>query len=170
MALKEFKKILVPTDYSEMSLAALDYALTFSQMFGAQIYLFHTLDTIPVLSLESMDLTTESVIYETEQNAKSDLHDFRLSRIGEIPNLVELVRKGIAEDEIVKLAREENFDLIIMATHGRSGIAHVLMGSVAEKVVQRSPAPVLTVKPGFRNASASIVEGVAQYHEFERSQ
>ncbi len=168
MALKEFKKILVPTDYSEMSLSALEYALTFSRMFGAQIYLFHTLDTIPVLSLESMDLTTESVIYETEQNAKSDLHAFKVSRIGEIPNLTEVVRKGVAEDQIVKFATEEDIDLIIMATHGRSGIAHILMGSVAEKVVQRSEVPVLTVKPESTRSTASTLAGAVEYPQLEK--
>lgn len=146
--MKAFKKILVPTDYSELSLAAMDYALVFSQVFGSQIYLLHTLDTIPVLALDTMDLTTENVIYETEKNARNDLHLFVISHVGNIPNLVEVVRRGIAEDQIVKLAKEEQIDLIVMATHGRSGIAHVLMGSVAEKVVQHSPVPVLTVKPG----------------------
>jgi nucleotide-binding universal stress UspA family protein len=144
---KEFKKILVPTDYSDLSLAAVVYALTFAKMFGAQIYVLHTLDTIPVLAFHAVDMTTETVIYETERNAKSDLHVFVISRIGNIPNLVEVVRKGIAEDEIVRFAKEECMDLIVMATHGRSGLAHVLMGSVAEKVIQRSFVPVLTVKP-----------------------
>lgn len=138
---------MVPTDYSELSLAALDYALSFSRMFQAQIYLLHTLDTIPVLALDAMDLTTETVIYETEKNAKSDLHIFASTKVGHVPNLVEVVRKGIAEDQIVKFVKEESIDLIVMATHGRSGVAHVLMGSVAEKVIQNSPVPVLTVKP-----------------------
>jgi len=145
---KEFKKILVPTDYSELSLAAVDYALSFSHVFGSQIYILHTLDTIPVLALDTMDLTTETVIYETEKNAKNDLHLFVISRVGNVPNLVEIVRRGVAEEQIVKVAKEERVDLIVMATHGRSGIAHVLLGSVAEKVVQHSPVPVLTVKPG----------------------
>jgi len=147
MRLKAFRKILVPTDYSELSLAALDYARSFSEVFGAQIYLLHTLDTIPVLALDTMDLTTETVIYETEKNAKSDLHHFVITRIGTVPNLIEVVRRGIAEDQIVQFTREEGIDLIVMATHGRSGIAHVLLGSVAEKVVQHSLVPVLTVKP-----------------------
>ncbi len=137
----------MPTDYSDLSLVAVEYAIAFADVFKAQIYLLHTLDTIPVLALDTVDLTTESVIYETEQNARNDLHIFVTDRVGEIPNLVEVVRRGNAEDQIVKFAGEQNIDLIIMATHGRSGIAHVLLGSVAEKVVQRSTVPVLTVKP-----------------------
>ena len=165
VAVKEFKKILVPTDFSELSLAAIDYALSFSQVFGGQIYLLHTLDTIPVLALDAVDLTTETVIYETEQNAKNDLHVFVNARIGSIPNLVEVVRKGIAEDQIVKFAKEESIDLIVMATHGRSGIAHVLMGSVTEKVVQHSPVPVLTVKPVNISTSASSTDDVRGHPE-----
>ncbi len=162
---KEFKKILVPTDFSELSLAAMDYALSFSHVFGGKIYLLHTLDTIPVLALDAMDLTTETVIYETEKNAKNDLHVFVAARIGNVPNLVEVVRKGIAEDQIVEFAKEESIDLIVMATHGRSGIAHVLMGSVAEKVVQHSPVPVLTVKPVNMQMAAPSIDDVRGHPE-----
>ncbi len=130
-----------------MSLAAVEYACAFSEIFQSQIVLLHTLDTIPALALDAVDLTTESVIFETEKHAKSDLHLFVINRIRNVPNLVEVVRRGIAEEQIVKFAAEENIDLIIMATHGRSGIAHVVLGSVAERVVQRSTVPVLTVKP-----------------------
>ena len=125
----------------------MEYASTFSRMFEAQIFVLHTLDTIPVLAPDTMDLTTESVIYETERNAKNDLHAFVTSRLSQVPNVIEVVRRGVAEDQIVRFATDESIDLIVMATHGRSGIAHVLMGSVAEKVVQRSAVPVLTVKP-----------------------
>ena len=77
--MKEFNKILVPTDYSELSIAAMDYALTFSHLFGSRIFLLHTLDTIPVLALHAVDLTTETVIFETERNARNDLHLFTVS-------------------------------------------------------------------------------------------
>jgi universal stress protein A len=140
----------------------MDYALSFSQVFGSQIYILHTLDTIPVLALDTMDLTTETVIYETEKHARNDLHLFVISRVGNIPNLVEVVRRGIAEDQIVKVAKEEGIDLIVMATHGRSGIAHVLLGSVAEKVVQHSPVPVLTVKPGSVSSSKTSTDDVRE--------
>jgi universal stress protein A len=163
--MKQFKNILVPTDYSELSLVALEYALAFSKMFGSRIYLLHTLDTIPVLALHTVDLTTETVIYETEKNARNDLHLFAVSRTGTIPNVVEVVRKGIAQEEIVKFVKEESIDLIIMATHGRSGISHVLMGSVAEKVVQHSPVPVLTVKPEKMQTSASPAKNVHEHPE-----
>lgn len=145
--MNDFKKILVPTDYSELSIAAMGYALSFSRMFGARVFLLHTLDTIPVLALRTVDLTTETVIFETERNARNDLHEFAVSKIGETANIVEVIRKGTADEEIVKFAKEEDIDLIIMATHGRSGLSHVLMGSVAEKVIQQSPVPVLTINP-----------------------
>ncbi len=137
----------MPTDYSDLSISAIEYAMSFSKLYGARIFLLHTLDTIPVLALRTVDLTTESVIFETERNARNDLHLFAVSKIGNVPNLLEVVRKGIAEEEIVKFAKEEDVDLIIMATHGRSGLSHVLMGSVAEKVIQQSSVPVLVVNP-----------------------
>lgn len=158
-------RILVPTDFSELSLVAMDYALSFSKIFGGRIYLMHTLDTIPVLALQAVDLTTETVIYETEKNAKSDLHVFAISKIGNIPNIVEVVRRGIAEEEIVRFAKEENIDLIIMATHGRSGLSHVFMGSVAEKVIQHSSVPVLTVKPGTEQKTAPQFQNIREHRE-----
>ncbi len=163
--MNEFKKILVPTDYSDLSVTALDYAVSLAGIFGSRIYLMHTLDTIPVLALQNMDLTTEAVISDTERNARNDLHMFVISTIGNIPNLVEVVRKGIAEEEIVRFAKEEDIDLIIMATHGRSGLSHVLMGSVAEKVVQQSPAPVLIVNPAKMKRQLSEKSAVSGHPE-----
>jgi len=163
---KEFKKILVPTDYSDLSLAAVEYALSFSRVVGASLYLLHALDTIPVLVLEDVDLTTERVICETEKNARSDLHHFVSSKIGDIPKLSEVVRTGVAEDEIVKFAKEENIDLIVMATHGRNGLLHTLMGSVAEKVIRRSPVPVLAVNPETLNVSDVSKDDLKEHSEF----
>ena len=159
--MKEFKKILVPTDYSDVSTTALDYALSLSKLFGARVFLLHALDTIPVLALQTVDLTTETVIFETERNARDDMHQFAESKINEMSNIVEVVRKGVAEEEIVKFAKEEGIDLIIMATRGRSGLSHVLMGSVAEKVIQQSPVPVLTINPA-RMREHSSLKGVTK--------
>ncbi len=161
--MNDFKKILIPTDYSEISIVAIEYALSFSRLFGARVFLLHTLDTIPVLALQTVDLTTETVIFETERNARDDLHLFAVSKIGEIANLVEVIRKGIADEEIVKFAKEEDIDLIIMATHGRSGLSHVLMGSVAEKVIQQSPVPVLTINPA-KTAQKVALKGTTTGH------
>ena len=145
--MSEFKRILIPTDYSELSIAAIDCAMTFSRIFGARIHLMHVLDTIPVLAMQAADLTTEAVVSDMDRNAKNDLHLFVVSRIGNIPGLNEVVRKGVAETEIVKYAKEEDINLIVMATHGRSGLSHVFTGSVAEKVIQQSPVPVLVINP-----------------------
>jgi nucleotide-binding universal stress UspA family protein len=163
--MKGFRRILVPTDYSELSISAMDCALLFSKMFGARIHLLHTLDTIPVLALQAVDLTTEAVISETERNARNDLHMFAVSKIGNIPDLVEVVRKGIAEEEIVKFANEEDIDLIIMATHGRGGLSHVFMGSVAEKVIQQSPVPVLVVNPTKMRQAMPSMGSVSEHPE-----
>ncbi len=161
--MSEFRKILVPTDYSELSIAAIDCAMDFSRMFGAQIHLLHVLDTIPVLAMQAMDLTTETVLSEMDRNAKNDMHLFVVSRIGNIPGLVEVVRKGVAEVEIVKFANEESIDLIVMATHGRSGVSHVFTGSVTEKVIQQSPVPLLVINPT-RMKQAALKKGAILGH------
>jgi universal stress protein A len=145
--MKTIKKILVPTDLSELSIAAVDYAASLALTYGAKIYMLY------VVEGESRHETTPfghqpvpaSGSYEEE--GKKELHRFVYWKLREIGDVVEEVRVGKAETEIERFAEEEGIDLIVMATHGRTGLAHVLVGSVAEKVVRMSSVPVMTVKP-----------------------
>jgi nucleotide-binding universal stress UspA family protein len=145
--MKTIKKILVPTDLSELSIAAADYAASLALTYGAKIYMLY------VVERESRHETTPvepqpafgSRPYEEE--GKKELHRFVYWKLREVGGVIEVVRVGKAETEIRRFAEEEGIDLIVMATHGRTGLAHVLMGSVAEKVVRLSSVPVMTVKP-----------------------
>ncbi|MBI1770349.1 MAG: universal stress protein [Bacteroidetes bacterium] len=144
--MKTIRKILVPTDLSELSLAGLDCAHKLVSHRGAQIYLLHVLarQTMPTPTAES---ALGKFGAACEHSLNSELEQFLTEQTKRYENIVCIVRRGEAWREIVRYAREEKIDLIVIATHGRTGLAHVLMGSVAEKVVRHSTVPVLTVKP-----------------------
>ncbi len=141
-------KILCPVDFSANSQHALHYALAFAQAHDAQLLLLHVIEppayfspsfpATPELSAETLDVARES--------CEKRLRDMAEGLQG-IPGKVtwQLV-VGTPFSEIISIAREEQCDLIVLGTHGRTGLAHMLMGSVAEKVVRKAPCPVLTVK------------------------
>jgi nucleotide-binding universal stress UspA family protein len=124
------KKILVTTDLSQLSLEAMEYAQSFGLLYASRIFLLHV-----------------------EEHSRGDrdgvaaLAEFVARYIDPEIRLTQVVRSGHPAAEIRKFSKEENVDLIVMATHGRTGVKHALLGSVAEKVVRLSAVPVLAVKP-----------------------
>ena len=145
--MKFINKILVPTDFSDLSLAAMEYASSFSKIYDAKIYLIHVVEEPPSLTFHTVDFSSETMLRDTLEQAGNDLRDFIAGSLPEMKNIIPVIKRGDARKEIVKYAAEEHFDLIIMATHGRTGLAHILLGSVAETIVRSSTVPVLTVKP-----------------------
>ena len=126
------KKILVTTDLSQFSLEALQYAQSFSLLYASRIALLYV---------------DEHAHHRGAENAVASLAEFVARNVDPDVRLTQVVRTGRAAEEITRFAREENIDLIVMATHGWTGVKHALLGSVAEKVVRYSPVPVMTVKP-----------------------
>lgn len=144
--MKKINKILVPTDLTSFSLSALDYAITISDIFEAELILFYVIDKFPHISLQSID--NEQTI-ETE--AKEKLKKILIKNYPLKNNYKIKVITGSVYDEILDYIKKEKIDVVIMATHGRPGLAHFFLGSVAEKIVRYSPVPVLTVKPDSNN-------------------
>ncbi|MEW6509621.1 MAG: universal stress protein [Bacteroidota bacterium] len=126
------KNILITTDLSEYSLAALEYAFTFGLLFGARLCLLYV---------------DEQGQHRSDRNAAAALEGFAASRIDSRLNLELVTRSGRPAEEISRYAREQGMDLIVMATHGRTGLKQAAMGSVAQKVIRLSAVPVLAVKP-----------------------
>lgn len=129
--MKAVRKILVPTDLSDHSLVAIEYAKNVARLFHASVHILHV--------VEDLDSFVADKCKEVTM--------FLALRLSDMSNCYTLVRRGEPEREIIRVASEGKFDLIIMATHGKTGFAHVLLGTVAERVVERSPIPVLTVNP-----------------------
>jgi len=150
-------RILVPTDFSEPADAALDYAVDLSKTFGAQISLVHVFDEITGATLsfdQYMPLSAETRD-EILKAVRGRLAE-RVERSGR-PDVTTDILVGATARAIVDAARNHHADLIVMGTHGRLGIAHLLLGSVAERVVRTAECPVLTVRasPAARTAHAA---------------
>jgi universal stress protein A len=145
----KIKNILLPTDFSKLSLTAADYALDIAEQYNAKIHLLHVLEkTPPILAIRSLDLSEEkiknSILNHTQQSM-----DETVAKLKEKKNieLIPIIRKGIDYEEIISYADKKSIDVIVIATHGRTGILHTLIGSVAEKVIRYSKSPVLVITP-----------------------
>ncbi len=142
-------RILVPTDFSEFSAPAVKYACAFAEKFGSEIHLLHVVQDLVALVPEPGLAFPPPGDYmrEMQSAAEQALERQPGDMLPEGVAVVRAVRQGPAFVEIIRYARESETDLLIMGTHGRSGLTHVLLGSVTEKVVRKSPCPVLTVRP-----------------------
>lgn len=142
-------KILFPTDFSELSLHALTYARQLAATFEAQIHCLHVVDEgylyWSAMGPESAPIgpAVEDLMSYAETHLER-FADEHLVGLKFVP--VTKVVRGRPYAEIVQYALENTIDLVVVATHGRGGIAHALMGSTAEKVVRKAPCPVLTVR------------------------
>jgi universal stress protein A len=145
--MKAFKKILVPTDFSEFSLAGMDHAISLAVSNDAEIYVLTVVDNQPPVAFPAVDHHSETMLRDYSKQAEALLDRLIEKKFRGMRNIIPIVRRGNPAKEIVRLAREEGVDLIVMATHGRTGLAHVVIGSVAEKVVRLASVPVLVVKP-----------------------
>jgi len=141
-----FKTIVAPTDFSDSSRSALHYALDLVAEGGA-IIVCHVVDDMPLtygyvgLAVPPGDIRTRMA-----EEAKEELVAFIPVLEGQAVETV--VLHGNPAGEIVRIAAERHADLVVMGTHGRTGIQHALLGSVAEKVTRKSPCPVLVVREG----------------------
>ena len=143
----EFRKLLVPIDFSEPSRDALHYAISLAKPFKAEILLVHVVE--PVVVPPSPDFmvvpTTAELALELQEEAVRVLHQWR-KEVESEASVKEAIRTGTPYHEIVEAADEHNADLIVLGTHGRTGLAHLLLGSTAERVVHRAHCPVLVVR------------------------
>jgi nucleotide-binding universal stress UspA family protein len=135
--------ILVPVDFEDASLRALALGQELARSLGAEVVLLHVY-ALPVYTYPGLDPTYNVPGFHAEVTAaaKWALDELASSQGG----LRSILRQGDAATEILAAAKEHPTQLIVMGTHGRSGLAHLLLGSVAEKVVRQSPVPVLTVR------------------------
>jgi len=140
----QLKKILVPTDFSDDCEHAVQYARDLARERGAELILLHVIE--PILIAPGGNLTTPIDHYQIRQAVEERLAKCVPSIEADGLTVHRLLRSGTPDEEIVKAAKEEGADLIVMGTHGHSGLPHLLLGSVAERTVRRSTVPVLTVR------------------------
>ncbi len=142
----KLKKILVPVDFSDCSLKALRYAVPFARQFGAEVTLLHVVQPVYAAGEWGVDIDFAQLTLQQKEGAGKQLKELEVEEVGENIATKTLVRVGHPATEIAGAAKELGIDLIIIATHGHTGLKHVLMGSTAENVVRHAPCPVLTVR------------------------
>ena len=141
------KRILVPIDFSEFSKHALRYAISYAKKFQAELVLIYVVEpTVYPADFSFGQVGVPGLEQELRQKGRVELDRLVGEQIaGEVPARA-FVRTGKAFLEIIKAAAEENADLIIIATHGHTGVEHLLFGSTAEKVIRKAGCPVLVVR------------------------
>ena len=143
------KKILYPTDFSKHSLAALPYAKDLTEKFSAELHCLHVVDEAFQYWMAGSDNAVPIVVSDDElmEAARRQMDQFVQKHWKEPePSITTSLQIGRPFLEIIHYAKENQIDLIIIATHGRGALASMLLGSVAEKVVRKAPCPVLTVR------------------------
>ena len=149
------KRILVPVDFSDPSLRALDYAAELSRALAAQLVLLHVVEPVyyPVAAdAYGVGLDLGNVYDEIERAAREQLSELARKLRRRRLNVRAVLLAGTAPQAIVESAKKMHADLLVMATHGRTGLSHLLMGSVARRVIRTAACPVLTI-PGLRSRS-----------------
>jgi nucleotide-binding universal stress UspA family protein len=141
-------RILVPTDFSTTADAALEYAVTLAERFGASLQMLHVLNdpfVVDGIGAEAYIPETPALRNAMLKDARERLRHRAAPREPEVPIETEVLF-GHGARTIAEYAAERGVDLIVMGTHGRTGFAHLLLGSVAERLVRTAPCPVLTVR------------------------
>ena len=168
--MQPIKKNLAPTDLSNLSLVGIRYAFDLARSLGASITVYHVVNREEIIQYSQHlgELGSTSRAFREGSNL-IDRYTAGLSRylkenLAELLPLVEVqerVEMGVPYKNIVDRARIEDSDLIVMSTHGRTGLSHILLGSVTEKVVRTAPCPVISIHPEQVKKAAEKVAAVA---------
>ena len=143
----EIKSILFPTDFSEGSAEALKYAVEFANRYGAKLYVLHVIYDVAKASGWYVPHVSMDAIYkDIQEGARKELDNFAVNELGGLKNIERIVLTGVPYQEIMNCAVKNKIDMIIIGTHGRTGIDRILFGSTAAQVVRNAPCPVLTVR------------------------
>jgi universal stress protein A len=140
----KMRNILVPTDFTECSDKALSYALSFAKLFGAEIHLLHVVESVPVMAQDAM-LQSSMLTVALHEESETRLRRLQREIMADVHVNV-MTCDGLPWQRIVDIAREENIDLIVAGTGKHNGLARVLLGSTAERIVRHAPCPVLMVR------------------------
>jgi nucleotide-binding universal stress UspA family protein len=143
----KIENILYPTDFSDNSMEALRYATSLAEKFGACLHIIHvTLAAGQYMAYSSVSsYIPDSMVATERKNLESNLMKLPAKKLGTPKSVKHKVLEGIPLVEIMSYIKKNKIDMVVMGTHGHTGFKHLVMGSVAENVVRKSPVPVLTV-------------------------
>ncbi len=143
----QIKTILYPTDFSDGARAAMDHAVSLARDYNAKLILLYVIQDISLAEwyVPSSPYIAD-LVEDMRKSARDAMDKWGAEVSSKVKDFEKMVVRGVPFVEIIKTARGKNADLIVMGTHGRTGIEHVLFGSTAEKVVRKASCPVLTVR------------------------
>jgi universal stress protein A len=145
--MKPVDKILLACDFSDNSLQACEYAVMLARKFDAKLFLLHVInEPVDLRGFYVPHISFERLEQEIEESAHKMMGTFCEKGMDGYTNFESCIIGGVPYEEILKKAEEEQVGLIVIGTHGRTGIDHFLFGSTAERVVRTSVCPVLTVR------------------------
>ena len=144
----QFRHIMAPTDFSEYSKQAVTSALELAQKFGAKLTILHVIE-LPPYPVEGYVPPSLSATFmdDLERQATADLAQLVPEAAAANVEVARVIAVGTPYRKIIETAEAEQVDLIVMATAGRTGFSHLIMGSIAERVVRTATCPVLTIRP-----------------------
>ena len=144
----EIRAILALTDFSAHAESALRYACGLAERFGATLHILHVLSDVVPVGPDPMiaPILPPDYYSESESQSREALAKVLKPEWGKPAAIVTAVNWGSPVEVVVDYAQKSHVDLIVIATHGRTGLSHVLLGSVAEKIVREAPCPVLTIR------------------------
>ncbi len=145
--MKQFTTILFASDFSGSSEYAFDYAYSLAQKFSAKLVIVHVInEPVDLRGFYVPHISFENLEKEIAESAEKMMERFCSEKLSGFSNYEKYVLSGIPFEEIVKKSVETGADLIVMGTHGRKGLDHMLFGSTAERVVRAASCPVMTVR------------------------
>ncbi len=141
------ERILFPTDFSKGSSHALLYAVDFARHYNAKLYILHIVyDVMKATESHIPHISADELYKELNKWAMDEIETCCIEDIRGLTNVEKKVVKGVPYEEIINFATKEKIDIIVMGTYGRVGFERFIFGSTAERVVRKSPCPVMTVK------------------------
>ncbi len=143
----QIKTILFPTDFSQGARAAMDHAISLAKDYQAKLILLYVIQDISIAEWYiPSSLSVTDLVEDMQKSAWREMDKWSTEVSQSVKDVEKMVVRGVPFVEIIKTSKEKNADLIVIGTHGRTGIDHMLFGSTAEKVVRKAACPVLTVR------------------------
>jgi len=144
----KYKKVLFCTNFSKISDCAFDYAFGIAKRDEAVLYILYVIPPTPQPDLLRLHLTSEQldkIEADNQEYLEKMFTDKYLRHITDKTKVKIVIRSGREDDEIIEFVQKEMIDILVIGTHGRTGMEHAVLGSVAEKVIRRSPIPVFVI-------------------------
>ena len=143
----QIKTILFPTDFSNGARAAMDHAASLAKDYQAKLILLYVIQDISIAEWYiPSSLSVGDLVEDMRKSAWQEMDKWFAEVSKQVKDVEKMVVRGVPFVEIIQTAKEKSADLIVIGTHGRTGIDHMLFGSTAEKVVRKASCPVLTVR------------------------